>query len=77
MTRYNQLLHQFKRELELRKYADSTISTYTSCLAVFLKAMAGKPAPLNIEEIKTFLLTIVKAGELNQLKSYFQCQLKK
>lgn len=58
MTRFEQLIHQFKRELQLKKYADSTVETYASCLAVFLRAMNGKPAPLNIEEIKSFLLTI-------------------
>ena len=58
MTRFEELIYRFKRELQLKKYADSTVETYASCIAVFLRAMAGKPAPLNIEEIKTFLLTI-------------------
>ncbi len=58
MTRYQQLINQFKLELQCKKYADSTISTYTSCLAVFLRAMAGKPKPLPINEIKKFLTTI-------------------
>lgn len=58
MTRYTQLITQFKLELQCKKYADSTISTYTSCLAVFLRAMAGKPKPLPINEIKKFLTTI-------------------
>jgi site-specific recombinase XerD len=58
MTRFEELIRLFKRELQLKKYADSTVETYASCIAVFLRAMAGKPAPLNIEEIKTFLLTI-------------------
>lgn len=61
MTRYHQLIEQFKLELSCRKYADSTISTYTSCLAVFLRAMNGKPKPLPFEEVKLFL-----AGITNQ-----------
>ena len=58
MKRSEQLLHQFKRELQLRNYADSSIKTYSSCLLIFFKAMNGKPSPLPIEEIKTFLLNI-------------------
>lgn len=58
MNRKEQLIHQLKREMELRKYAQSSIGTYASCLSVFLDAMRGKPAPLDIEHIKTFLLTI-------------------
>jgi len=58
MNRKEQLIHHLKREMELRKYAQSSIGTYASCLSVFLDAMKGKPAPLDIEHIKTFLLTI-------------------
>ncbi|RYZ63043.1 MAG: hypothetical protein EOO14_00400 [Chitinophagaceae bacterium] len=62
MNRYRQLLHQFQRELQLLKYADSTVRTYTDCLAIFLRAMNGKPNPLPLDEIKTFLLTIKNAN---------------
>ena len=58
MTRFEELIYQFKKELQLRRYADSSIRTYADCLAVFLRAMNGKPKPLPIECIKEFLLTI-------------------
>ena len=55
MSRYQELIRQFNLELECRKYAASTIATYSSCLGVFLKAMNGKPKPLPLDEIKLFL----------------------
>ena len=58
MSRFNQLIQQFKLELQIRKYAASTIDTYSSCLAVFLRAMAGKQKPLPLNEIKNFLASI-------------------
>lgn len=58
MTRFQELIYQFKKELQLRKYADSSIKTYSECLAVFLRSMNGKQKPLPIECIKDFLLTI-------------------
>ena len=58
MNRYNELMRKFKLELEVRKYANSTIDTYSSCLAVFLRAMNGKPKPLPLDEIKKFLVII-------------------
>lgn len=58
MSRYNELMRKFKLELEVCKYAQSTIETYSSCLAVFLRAMNGKPKPLPLDEIKKFLVTI-------------------
>lgn len=58
MNRYLQLINQFKLELQIRKYANSTIDTYTSCLALFLRAMNGKPKPLPLNEIKLFLAKI-------------------
>lgn len=58
MSRYQQLINQFRLELAHLKYADSTIKSYTSCLAVFLRAMAGKPKPLPLTEVKLFLSTI-------------------
>lgn len=58
MNRFLQLMRQFKLELEIRKYATSSIETYASCLGVFLKAMNGKPKPLPLNEIKIFLSKI-------------------
>lgn len=58
MTRFHQLIRQFQLELKHQKYADSTIATYSSCLAVFLRAMNGKPKPLPLNEIKIFLSKI-------------------
>lgn len=58
MTRFQELIYQLKKELQLRKYADSSIKTYGDCLSVFLKNMNGKPKPLPIECVKDFLLTI-------------------
>ncbi len=55
MTRYQELIRQFRIELECRKYAQSSIDTYSSCLGVFLKAMNGKQKPLPLEDIKVFL----------------------
>lgn len=58
MTRYNELIQKFRLELQCRKYANSSIETYTSCLAVFLRAMNGKPKPLPFDEVKKFLAKI-------------------
>lgn len=58
MSRYNELIRKLRLELEAKKYAQSTIDTYASCLGIFLKAMNGKPAPLHFDEIKKFLITI-------------------
>jgi len=67
MTQIQKYTYQLKRELQLRKYAQSSIATYGSCLGVFLKAMAGKPAPLDIEHVKTFLLTITNQNYHKQM----------
>ena len=61
MTRFEELISKLQLELRCKKYADSTIRTYTSCLAVFLRAMNGKPKPLPFDEVKKFL-----AGITNQ-----------
>ena len=58
MTRYQELMRKFRLELECRKYAMSTIETYSSCLVVFLKSMNGKPKPLPLDCIKEFLAGI-------------------
>lgn len=69
MNRKEQLIYQLKREMSLRRYSESSIQTYASCLNVFLTAMAGKPAPLSIEEIKTFLLKFTNANYHKQMVS--------
>lgn len=61
MTRFEELIQKLQLELRCKKYADSTIKTYTSCLAIFLRAMNGKPKPLPFDEVKKFL-----AGIANQ-----------
>ncbi len=69
MTRFQELIYQFKKELTLRKYADSSIKTYADCLATFLKAMNGKPKPLPIECIKDFLITIKNQNYHRQINA--------
>lgn len=69
MTRFQELIYQFKKELQLRKYADSSIKTYTDCLCVFLKAMNGKPKPLPIDCIKDFLITIKNQNYHRQINA--------
>lgn len=51
-------IEKFKRELKLRNYADSTISTYSGCLAVILDKYHQYNGYKDVEEIKSFLLTI-------------------
>ena len=58
MSNHIQLMRKFKLELEARKYAQSSINTYSSCLLVFFKAMNGKPKPLPFDCIKEFLSQI-------------------
>lgn len=58
MSRFDELIRQFRLELGCRKYAQSSIDTYSSCLGVFLRAMNGKQKPLPLNEIKTFLAAI-------------------
>jgi site-specific recombinase XerD len=58
MTRFEELMKQFKDELLLRNYAENTINTYEGYLRMFFRAMNGKPKPLPLSEIKAFLLSI-------------------
>lgn len=50
-------LHQFKRELKLRNYADNTIDVYAGCLNIFLSNYAAYNGYKSVEDIKSFLLT--------------------
>lgn len=80
MNRYHELINKFKLELESRKYADSTIKTYTSCLTVFLKAMNGKPKPLPFDEVKKFLAAVKNQNYHKQftatIRHFYQIVLK-
>jgi site-specific recombinase XerD len=67
MNRKEQLIYQLKRELELRKYAQSSIATYTACVSVFIDHMSGKPSPLPIDCIKDFLLSITNQNYHKQM----------
>lgn len=68
----------FKRELLLRRYSQSTIDTYCSCLKVIISKIGENPS---IEEIKEFLLTIKNNSYHKQIvgciHKYFECVLKK
>jgi len=58
MSRKQELLNQFKKELQLRNYAPNSIDTYSGYLGQFLDAMQGAPKPLPLQHIKDFLLKI-------------------
>lgn len=58
MNKIDELCHKLKRELQLIKYADSTVNTYASCLRVFLSQHNKFNHYNSIEDVKDFLLTI-------------------
>lgn len=80
MSRFQELIRKFRLELQCRKYAKSSIDTYTSCLVVFLKAMNGKPKPLPFEEVKKFLAGIKNQNYHKQftatIRHFFQLVIK-
>jgi integrase/recombinase XerD len=80
MKRSEELLLQFKKELNLRNYAQSSTSTYCGYLAEFFKAMNGKPKPLPLQEIKDFLLSIdnmnSRAMYVNSVRNFYNFVLK-
>lgn len=51
-------LDKLKRELQLLNYAPNTIDTYASCLTVFLSQYKKFNGYKDVEDIKSFLLTI-------------------
>lgn len=53
-----QLIIKFKRELQLRNFAMSTIKTYGGCLSVFIDNFKKFNGYKDVEDIKSFLLTI-------------------
>lgn len=65
-------INKFKKELLLRKYAQSTIETYTSCLATIFQNVG---TPLTIEKVKEFILTIQNRNYHKQIvatvRNYF------
>lgn len=67
----------FKRELLIRRYSQSTIDTYCSCLKVIISKIGQNPS---IEEIKEFLLTIKNNSYHKQIvgciHKYFEYVLK-
>lgn len=80
MTRFEELIQKLRLELQCRKYATSSIETYCSCLAVFLRAVNGKPKPLPFEEIKIFLASIKNRNYHKQftatIRHFYQLVLK-
>lgn len=67
MNKIDLLCYKLRRELSLLKYADSTISTYSSCLKVFLQAHNKFNHYHSIEDVKSFLLTIPNANYHKQM----------
>jgi len=51
-------IYKLKRELQLRNYATSTISTYKGCLAVILQKYHQYNGYKSVEDIKDFLLQV-------------------
>lgn len=68
---------KFKRELLVRKYSQSSIDTYVSCLRVIM-FKSGKS--LNIENIKDFVITINNRSYHKQIvatiRNYYEFVLK-
>lgn len=51
-------IEKLKRELKLRNYAESTVRTYAGCLSVILDKYQQFNGYKDVEDIKSFLLTI-------------------
>ena len=68
----------FRRELVLRKYAISTVDTYTSCLNLIISKIGDHPT---LDQIKDFLITIKNYSYHKQMVAtihrYFEFVLKK
>ena len=56
----NEWIEKLKRELQLRNYASSTISTYSGALSVILSQYKKYNGYKSIEDIKSFLLDVPK-----------------
>lgn len=59
-------IEKFERELRLRRYARSTIETYTSCLKVLHERVSES---FDIDKIKEYILTINKQNYHKQMVS--------
>lgn len=68
----------FRKELLLRRYSQSTINTYCSCISVVISKIGENPT---IDQIKDFLLTIKNNSYHKQMvgciHKYFETVLKK
>lgn len=75
MSRKEELLRDFRKELSLRNYADNSIDTYAGYLGKFFDAMNGKPKPLPLECIKDFLLSITNMNTrsmyVNSIRNFY------
>lgn len=71
-------LDKFKRELMLKRYALSTMESYSGCLTVLLSKFGDKPT---IEQLKDFLITIKNRNTHKQyvatIRHYFNLVLNK
>ena len=67
MSTINELVGKLQRELKLRKYANSSIDTYSSCLRVFLSQHKKFNSYQDIEDVKSFLLTISNSNYHKQM----------
>lgn len=80
MSRKQELITQFKKELSLRNYAINSIDTYTGYLSKFFDAMYGKAKPLPLQYIKDFLLSITnmntRAMYVNSIRNFYNMVLK-
>lgn len=76
-----EFINSLKRELQLRNYAASTVSTYAGCLSVFLSNYKKYNGYKSIEDIKDFLLTIDNQNYHKQLTAtihhFYKMVLKK
>lgn len=80
MNRRNELITQFKKELQLRNYSQSSIETYTGYIGQFFTAMNGKQKPLPLQEIKDFLLSVTNMNTrcmfVNSIRNFYDYSLK-
>lgn len=80
MSRKEELLLQFKKELSLRNYAQKSIDTYCGYLGQFFNAINGKPKPFPLQCIKDFLLSIEnmnsRAMYVNSIRNFYDQVLK-
>lgn len=80
MSRKEELLYLFKKELSLRNYAANSIDTYAGYLCAFFDMVKGKPKPLPVDVIKDVLLSIsnmnTRAMMVNSVRNFYNYVLK-